>query len=106
MKMFLNIVIVFMFLSCSDNEPGIGTLDGGSEVKFRYLTIQNGEKDCNLYPLGMIGLAPNETSEPIKIEGDSAHIRYSWENDNAIDTLHVPLKDKPYDSTTNVIVTK
>ncbi|MBQ7774540.1 MAG: hypothetical protein IJ379_01335 [Lachnospiraceae bacterium] len=105
MRIALLLLISFLVACSKDSDPEI--LDGGEEMKVRYLTITNGDKNCNLYPLGMIGQAPGEVSKPIAIHEDKFTLPYCWSDDmEKYDTLRMDLSGQPYDITKNVTLKK
>lgn len=106
MKKIVLFVFTALLFSCSKtDDPGV--LDGGETIQVRYLTITNGEANSNLYPLGMIGQAPGETSKPITLYEDRFSLPYCWsDNVDKYDTLRVDLSGQPYEITKNVTLKK
>lgn len=98
--------LILFAVSCSKkDDPDV--LDGGEIINVRYLTITNGDTKYNLYPLGMIGQAPGETSKPITLYEDKFSLPYCWsDNTEKYDTLKVDLSGQPHEITKNVTLKK
>lgn len=106
-KLFLILSVITAY-SCSSEEPEQNAINSGIE-QLRYITIENGDSELNLYihALGGMGTAPGEICEPLKVYGDAHSIAYKWQGDSGYnDTLKVNLRDKPNESITNFVLTR
>lgn len=105
-KIYLAPVLLAAFSCSPDNDAEIQSLTTG-ENQQRYITIENGEKELNLYikVLGGLETLPGERCEPIKVYGDVQSLPYMWQGEESYnDTLKVDLRNKPVNSITNFIL--
>ena len=106
---YIFLLLALALQSCSDNSPYTEILNSGNEEKPRFITIENGDKELNLYIyiLGGLETPPGRKCESIKIYGDTASVAYRWQGEETFDdTLKVDLKNRPNDGITNYIVTR
>lgn len=109
MRKFLLLAMLPILAACSKDstDPILGGGDDGGEAQYRYLIISNGEPVLNLYPKGMLGLAPGERTNPIPVTEDSYSIDYCW-SDNTDDykTLTVDFTGSGWGTTKTVTLKK
>lgn len=110
MGRFLFALVALVLTSCGKDNEDPGVLGGnGEETKPRYITVENGDSELNLYlhNLSGWGLAPSEKCKPIPVYGDEYKVVYMWQyEDTYNDTLKIDLSGKPYESTTNFKITR
>lgn len=96
---------LFLFVSCSTDNTDLEKLSSETTKNVRCITITNGDSKCNLYPLGLLGLAPGETTKQITLNQDEFSLPFCWsDNTSKYDTLKVDLSGQPYEITRNIII--
>jgi len=112
MKKILFIIFIAFFSACSSNDYNeISDMQSGSDkTAYKYITIKNGDGIANLYLAGMIGMAPGQISDTIKIYTETKDILYQWSGKDYSkiiwDTLHVDLSKIDKYKGVNIILKK
>lgn len=111
MKKIIFLIFIAFFSACSSEDDGISDMQSGNDkTAYKYITIKNGDGTSNLYLAGMIGMAPGQISDTIKIYTETKNILYQWSGKDYSkilwDTLHIDLSKIDKYKGVNIILKK